>query len=75
MFGFKIISRDEYEYLKMCEERVTVLLRERFEKAENKFKKGIEPKVVNNCGYKSCQFQTTDMRGLKIHRSRIHKNK
>ena len=28
-----------------------------------------------HCGYKSCQFHTTDPKGLKIHRSRVHRKK
>lgn len=28
-----------------------------------------------HCGYKSCQFSTTDPKGLKIHRARVHRKK
>lgn len=63
MFGFKIISENKYKYFKACEAHSISLAY------------GDKPKVMHNCGYKSCQFQTTDMRGLKIHRARIHKNK
>jgi hypothetical protein len=31
--------------------------------------------TVYNCGYKSCQFQTTSPAGLKRHRTMIHRKK
>jgi len=34
-----------------------------------------EDKPLLHCGYKSCQFFTTNPKGLKIHRARIHKRK
>jgi hypothetical protein len=61
---FKIISRGRYNEL--------------IEK-EGTLHELIEYKVVSkpilNCGYKSCNFQTTDAKGLKIHRSRVHRKK
>lgn len=40
-----------------------------------KFKSLMQEKPTLHCGYKSCQFSTTDPTGLKIHRARIHRNK
>lgn len=69
MFGFRIIS--ETRYAELLEKEATFHDVIKFDPGSvNR-----EPKVVHNCGYKSCQFQTTDPTGLKIHRSRIHKNK
>lgn len=60
---FKIISKKRYDYFKACERHSMELAY------------GEKPKIMHNCGYKSCQFQTTDPKGLKIHRTRVHKKK
>jgi len=61
---FKIISRKEYRRLKVCEEKLALRIAVEIEARR-------EGEVLN-CGAKSCQFQTTDPRGLSIHRARMH---
>ena len=60
---FKIISAKEYRDLQQYKADLLQLL------SENKVEQ------TYNCGYKSCQFQTTSPAGLKRHRTRIHKKK
>lgn len=61
---FKIITKHRLEYLEgMVEDYLEFLAEEKSE----------EPTL--NCGYKSCNFQTTSPRGLKLHRTKIHKKK
>lgn len=69
MFGYTIIK----------EKRVKELL-EKEATLHDLIKYDVFGKVTGtaptlHCGYKSCQFQTTDPKGLKIHRARIHKKK
>ena len=61
MFGYTIIKKKKLEYYKMVEAR--------------DIERTYGPKPTLNCGYKSCQFQTTDPKGLKIHRARVHRKK
>ena len=63
LLGFTIISTKKYNYLKFCEKR----------DIEATYASKPEPPL--NCGYKSCNFQTTSPRGLKLHRTKIHKKR
>jgi hypothetical protein len=69
MFGYTIIKKVDLAVLESLLDKYRATLRER----NAMLHKVTEPTL--NCGYKSCQFTTTDPRGLKIHRSRVHKKK
>lgn len=45
--------------------------------ADQKLLKQLQKKeeIIYHCGYKSCNFHTTDPKGLKIHRARMHRHK
>lgn len=64
---FKIISTKEYKKL-MVESKMYCQL------VEKALDKKAELPILN-CGYKNCQFTTTDAKGLKIHRARVHRKK
>ena len=61
IFGYTIIKEVRLQFLRDVAKEAILEL----EKAQ----------PTLNCGYKSCDFQTTDPKGLKIHRTRIHKKK
>jgi hypothetical protein len=64
MFGYTIIKKEELDEM-LAKEWVS----------GNAWARSDIKQPTLNCGYKSCQFMTTDARGLKIHRSRVHRKK
>lgn len=69
MFGYTIIKKSELSRLQNNERKLAIILVQEMEDRKTR------DNTTYNCGYKSCQFHTTDEKGLKIHRSRVHKKK
>lgn len=67
---FKIISKETYQKLRVDSQLLDLVLDKLREQEEAD---GTTPRY--HCGYKTCQFSTTDPQGLKIHRGRMHSNK
>ena len=66
MFGYTIIKKSRVYELIEKEATLHKLI---------EYKVFDKPEPTLNCGYKSCNFQTTSPRGLKLHRTKIHKKK
>ena len=69
MFGYTIIKKDRVAELLEKEATLHDLIK------YDVFGKVTGTKTTLNCGYKSCNFQTTSPRGLKLHRTKIHKKR
>jgi len=74
---FKIITRRRYEELLLAESNLNDIIDRQLDAQtyEKYYKQADTQNTILNCGYKNCQFQTTDPKGLKIHRARIHRHK